>query len=130
MTAVPLPLPRHITSLPRLAVIGGALCLFWLLIALAAPWIAPYDPLAQNLAATLQPPSAVHLLGTDNFGRDILSRIIVGTRYTLSIAVASVVLAGLGGIALGSIAALLVYHGMRLLGWRNTRRDDTARVAD
>jgi peptide/nickel transport system permease protein len=104
MTAVPLSLPRHITSLPRLAVIGGALCLFWLLIALAAPWIAPYDPLAQNLAATLQPPSAVHLLGTDNFGRDILSRIIWGTRLDLQMGVFGVLFPFVIGTFIGAMS--------------------------
>ncbi|HEX7199965.1 MAG TPA: D,D-dipeptide ABC transporter permease, partial [Dongiaceae bacterium] len=63
--------------------IGAGLCLFWIVVAIAAPWIAPYDPIAQDLRATLEPPNARHLLGTDNFGRDILSRIIWGTRLDL-----------------------------------------------
>ena len=73
-------------------------------LALLGESIAPYDPNAQDLFAMLEPPTAAHLLGADNVGRDILSRIIVGTRYTLSIALASVFFAGIGGIALGSIA--------------------------
>jgi peptide/nickel transport system permease protein len=104
MTALPLALPHQISSLPRLGVIGGALCLFWLLVALAAPWIAPYDPLAQELAATLQPPSAAHLLGTDNFGRDILSRIIWGTRLDLQMGVFGVLFPFVIGTFIGAIS--------------------------
>ena len=104
MTALPLSLPRQISSLPRLAVVGGALCLFWLLVALAAPWLAPYDPLAQDLAATLQPPSVVHLLGTDNFGRDILSRIIWGTRLDLQMGVFGVLFPFIIGTFIGAMS--------------------------
>ena len=104
MTALPLSLPQQISSLPRLAVIGGALCLFWLLVALAAPWLAPYDPLAQDLAATLQPPSVVHLLGTDNFGRDILSRIIWGTRLDLQMGVFGVLFPFIIGTFIGAMS--------------------------
>ena len=104
MTALPLSLPRQISSLPRLAVIGGALCLLWLLVALAAPWLAPYDPLAQDLAATLQPPSVVHLLGTDNFGRDILSRIIWGTRLDLQMGVFGVLFPFIIGTFIGAMS--------------------------
>jgi peptide/nickel transport system permease protein len=104
VTALPLSLPRQISSLPRLAVIGGALCLFWLLVALAAPWLAPYDPLAQDLAATLQPPSVVHLLGTDNFGRDILSRIIWGTRLDLQMGVFGVLFPFIIGTFIGAMS--------------------------
>jgi peptide/nickel transport system permease protein len=104
VTALPLSLPRQISSLPRLAVIGGALCLFWLLVALAAPWLAPYDPLAQDLAATLQPPSVAHLLGTDNFGRDILSRIIWGTRLDLQMGVFGVLFPFIIGTFIGAMS--------------------------
>jgi peptide/nickel transport system permease protein len=81
--------------------IGGALCLFWVAVAVAAPWLAPYDPIAQNLAATLEPPNATHLLGTDNFGRDILSRIIWGTRLDLQMGVFGVVFPFLIGTTIG-----------------------------
>ena len=104
MTALPLPLPRRIGTLPRLVVIGGALSLFWLFVALAAPWIAPYDPLAQDLAATLQPPGAAHLLGTDNFGRDILSRIIWGTRIDLQMGVFGVLFPFIIGTSIGAMS--------------------------
>jgi peptide/nickel transport system permease protein len=104
VTAISLLLPRQISSLPRLALIGGALCLFWLLVALAAPWLAPYDPLAQDLAATLQPPSVAHLLGTDNFGRDILSRIIWGTRLDLQMGVFGVLFPFIIGTFIGAMS--------------------------
>lgn len=84
--------------------IGALLLSAFVALAVVGPAIVPYDPNAQDLLALLEPPSAAHLLGTDNVGRDILSRLIAGTRYTLSIALASVFFAGLGGVALGSIA--------------------------
>lgn len=84
--------------------IGGALLLGFILLAIAGPWIAPYDPTEQDLFAMLEGPSAAHWLGTDAIGRDILSRIIIGTRSTLSVALASVFFAGVIGVALGAIA--------------------------
>lgn len=84
--------------------LGAALLAGFAALAVFGPAIAPYDPNAQDLFAMLEPPSAAHLFGTDNAGRDILSRIIHGTRYTLSIALASVFFAGIGGIALGAVS--------------------------
>ena len=84
--------------------LGAGLLTAFVVLAVLGERIAPYDPTAQDLFAMLEGPTAAHLLGTDNVGRDILSRIIVGTRFTLSIALASVFLAGIGGIALGSVA--------------------------
>ena len=60
----------------RLAPFGAAVMVLAVLVALAAPLVAPYDPLAQNLGNTLAPPGRSHLLGTDNVGRDVLSRVI------------------------------------------------------
>jgi ABC-type dipeptide/oligopeptide/nickel transport system permease subunit len=84
--------------------IGGVLIAIFILLAVFGAALAPQDPEAQDLLALLDPPSAAHLFGTDNVGRDILSRIIAGTRYTLSVAIASVCIAGVCGIALGSVA--------------------------
>lgn len=84
--------------------LGAILLAAFAVVAVAGERLAPYDPNAQDLFAMLEGPSAAHLLGTDNVGRDILSRLVVGTRFTLSIALASVFFAGLGGIALGSVA--------------------------
>jgi len=75
------------------------------LVALAAPVIAPYDPLAQDILQRLKGPSAAHWLGTDQLGRDVLSRIIYGLRSSLSISASAVFLAFLGGSVLGLIAA-------------------------
>lgn len=83
-------------------VTGFAFALFFV-IALAAilgPWIAPYEPLASDTAAALQPPSAAHWFGTDQIGRDIFSRVLVATRLDLTIAICSVALVfALGGFA-------------------------------
>ena len=90
--------------------IGSSILLGFALLAVLGERIAPHDPTAQDLFAIMQAPSRAHLFGADGVGRDILSRIIAGARYTLSIAVASVFFASLGGVALGSIAG---YFG----GW-------------
>jgi peptide/nickel transport system permease protein len=74
-------------------------------LAIFGPWIVPYDPLASNTAQALKPPSAAHWFGTDQLGRDILSRVVVATRLDFFIAAASVVLVflmgGIAGIAAG-----------------------------
>ena len=77
--------------------IGLALALAMVLVALAAPWLAPYDPNAQDVLLKLEPPSAAHPFGTDDFGRDVLSRVIYGSRISLfvgAIATLAGVLAG------------------------------------
>ncbi|BCH27990.1 ABC transporter permease [Mesorhizobium sp. L-8-3] len=97
--------PRRLLRNRNVYLMAGALLLpCFVFLALFGPAIVPYDPNVQDLLELLEPPSAAHLLGTDNVGRDILSRLIAGTRYTLSIALVSVFFAGLGGVALGSIA--------------------------
>ena len=89
---------------PLLVYIGAAAVAFWFLLAIFAPLVAPYDPLGQNLRATLQGPSLAHPLGTDNFGRDILSRIIFGTRLDLQMGVLGVLLPFIIGTGLGAVA--------------------------
>jgi peptide/nickel transport system permease protein len=74
----------------KVAVVGGCILVISVLSALFAPLLAPYDPIAMELSATLSPPSVNHLLGTDSFGRDILSRIIFGARVSLFIGLISV----------------------------------------
>ena len=78
-------------------------------LAVAAPVVAPYDPLAQGILARLQGPGAAHWLGTDQFGRDVLSRILFGCRASLAIAAASVGAALAVGGSLGVLAAF--YRG-------------------
>ncbi|TJV74815.1 MAG: ABC transporter permease, partial [Mesorhizobium sp.] len=76
----------------------------FVVLALGAPLIAPYDPIAQDATARLQGPSWLHPFGTDNFGRDILSRVIWGTRIDLKIAVIGVIFPFLIGTTLGTVA--------------------------
>ncbi|WP_109109742.1 ABC transporter permease [Azospirillum sp. TSO35-2] len=75
--------------------------------AIAAPWLAPYPYAAQNLAGAVMEPSAAHLLGTDEFGRDLLSRIIYGARVSLGVAVTSISLSVMIGLVLGAVAGYL-----------------------
>jgi peptide/nickel transport system permease protein len=89
---------------------GFALTLLLVIVALAAPWLAPYDPVAQNLPARLVAPTAAHWMGTDELGRDILSRIIFGTRVSMLVSVCVVFGAGMIGLAIGAVAG---YFG----GW-------------
>lgn len=84
--------------------LGFLLVAGWTIIALLAPIISGRDPIAQDFAALLQEPSAAHPLGTDQLGRDILSRIVWGARATLPIGVSIVALALLIGIPIGAIA--------------------------
>ena len=88
----------------RLAPFGAAVVMAAVLVALAAPVVAPYDPLKQDLAHALAAPSRGHLLGTDNVGRDVLSRVIWGTRISLVAGVVSVAIALLTGSLLGVVA--------------------------
>jgi peptide/nickel transport system permease protein len=76
----------------------------FVILALGAPLIAPYDPIAQDVAARLHGPSWLHPFGTDNFGRDILSRVIWSTRIDLQIAVIGVLFPFIIGTALGTVA--------------------------
>ncbi len=71
---------------------------------LAAPWVAPYDPAAINMFNTMAPPSADHWLGTDENGRDVLSRLIYGGRVSLAVGLASMTAAILIGATLGALA--------------------------
>ncbi|MEO6624732.1 MAG: ABC transporter permease [Burkholderiaceae bacterium] len=87
-----------------LASAGATILMFWAVVALAAPWIAPYDPLALDFSGALDhAPSASHWLGTDSLGRDLLSRIIFGTRTLFSVVPLAVGTAFAVGIALGAI---------------------------
>src|SRR5258705_313678 len=97
----------------RLAPFGAGVMLLAVLGALAAPLVAPYDPLAQNLGNTLARPDRGHLLGTDNVGRDVLSRVIWGTRVSLLAGLVSVALAVVAGSLLGIVAG---YCGGRVDG--------------
>ncbi|MDR5822342.1 dipeptide/oligopeptide/nickel ABC transporter permease/ATP-binding protein [Caballeronia sp. LZ043] len=95
---------RQILSQPK-GVIGVALALGFVLLALLGPSLAPFDPLAQSFSDTLQPPSAAHWFGTDQLGRDIFSRVLTGASISLAIGMGGVALALACGVPLGIIAA-------------------------
>jgi len=104
-------------SLPRaarhnaLATIGAVLVVVFVIFALFAPWIAPYDPAQIDLPSRLSPPSPTHWCGSDELGRDICSRLIFGSRISMLVG-SSVVAASLGlGLIIGSIAG---YYGGRI----------------
>jgi peptide/nickel transport system permease protein len=89
---------------------GLALTLLLVILALAAPLLAPANPTAQNLPARLASPSSAHWMGTDELGRDILSRILFGARVSMLVSISVVLGAGITGLAIGSLAG---YFG----GW-------------
>jgi peptide/nickel transport system permease protein len=97
----------------RLAPFGAVVVLAAVIVALAAPVLSPYDPVAQNLGNTLARPDRAHWLGTDNVGRDVLSRVIWGTRVSLVAGFVSVAIAVLTGGVLGVLAG---YAGGRVDG--------------
>jgi peptide/nickel transport system permease protein len=86
------------------AMIGATIIVLEILIALAAPVVAPYGPLKQNPRLALEPPSREHLFGTDDTGRDLLSRVIYGTRISLRVGLISVAIGGGIGVLLGIVA--------------------------
>jgi len=91
----------------RLALIGLALVLVLALSAALAPWIAPYDPARQSLFEKRAKPGAKYLLGADEFGRDILSRVIYGSRIALLVGLVSAAIAVGGGLVLGTLAGFI-----------------------
>lgn len=86
-----------------LAVIGAAIAVGWVIVAIFAPYIAPHDPLAQIYPPS-ESPSSAHLFGTDELGRDVLSRVIYGSRVSVPIALLLVSLAALIGGLIGALA--------------------------
>jgi peptide/nickel transport system permease protein len=92
----------------KTAMIGGILAVFIVLVAVFAPLLSPFDPLAQDSAARLTGRTAEHWLGTDDFGRDVLSRIIWGSRVSLIIGLVSVLLGMIAGTGMGMVAG---YYG-------------------
>lgn len=95
-----------------LALTGLIIAVTWLLIAIFAPWIAPYEPLSQA-APRFAAPSAEHWFGTDDLGRDVFSRVLWGARVSLPLAMMLVALAGTIGSVLGAIAG---YFGGKIDG--------------
>jgi len=91
----------------RLAVIGAVLVFLFLLAGLFGSSLAPYDPVEMDFGARLSPPSAAHLLGTDEFGRDIFSRILHGAAVSVRVALIAVSISTLAGVLLGALAGFL-----------------------
>ena len=91
----------------RLAWVGLILLTAIVFVAIAAPWIAPYDPLEQNIVARLEPPSAEFWLGTDSYGRDVLSRLIYGARISLFVGFVAILIAMLVGTVIGVLAGYI-----------------------
>lgn len=96
---LPRPLARSPLALASLGVIAG-----WVIVAGAAPLVAPYGPLAQDMSSQLMPPNRAHWLGTDVLGRDVLSRIAYGARLSVPIGLIAVAMAVTLGITIGSLA--------------------------
>lgn len=90
-----------------MAVLGLAIVLSLVAVALVAPWVSPHSPFEQDLARRLQPPSAAHWLGTDELGRDIASRLLHGARTTLGIVLLVAVLVAPVGLLVGTAAGFL-----------------------
>jgi len=88
----------------KLAMVGTVLVAFFILIAIFAPLIAPYDPIEVDLSRTLLPPSSEHIFGTDQFGRDIFSRVVYGARIEVGIILLVTVISGTIGLAVGITA--------------------------
>ncbi len=86
------------------ALVGLALVIAWVLISLLAPLIAPYGPLEQKIVQRLKPPSAAHWFGTDQLGRDVLTRVLYGGRLSLPAGLSVVLIAGVIGTAIGAIS--------------------------
>lgn len=98
------PLARWLAANLRLALAGPPITLF-VAAALLGPWLVPFDPLKIDAANILASPSATHIFGTDEIGRDVLSRVVLGARVSLAVAAAAVLVAMLVGVPVGLIAA-------------------------
>ncbi len=108
---------RHVAYVLRsnpVTAVAAAGATLLVVIALCAPWIVPYDPIASSVREALQPPSAAHWAGTDQLGRDIFSRIISATRLDLVIAVSAVGLSFVAGAVIGGFCG---YGGGKLDRW-------------
>jgi peptide/nickel transport system permease protein len=103
------PMRRALRRLKRRkgAVLGLIVIALFVLVAVFAPWIAPYDPAAQSWTSVRKAPSVLHWLGTDDVGRDVLSRVIFGARASLLAGVISVAIAVSVGVPIGLIAGYL-----------------------
>jgi peptide/nickel transport system permease protein len=88
-------------------IVGLGVVAAWLLLSLFAPWLAPYGPLEQNVVNRLQPPGGAHLLGTDELGRDVLSRVLYGGRITIPAGLAVIFVNSIVGWLIGAVAGFV-----------------------
>ncbi|OBY24868.1 ABC transporter permease [Leisingera sp. JC1] len=99
--------------------LGLGLTLFHLALAVLAPWIAPFDPTAQNADAILLAPDATHLMGTDTLGRDVFSRVVYGGRLAIAVTFTAAVIAtlwgGFAGIFFGTVGGRVDEYSMRIV---------------
>jgi peptide/nickel transport system permease protein len=93
--------------------VGLIIVVFFVTVALAAPWVAPYDPLQTSWTAVRKAPSAAHLFGTDEIGHDVLSRVIFGARASLLAGLVSFVSALSFGVPIGLLAGYAGRWSMR-----------------
>ena len=100
------PAPGGVARLPLAGKVGLGLVIFWIATAIAGPWLAPYDPGAFAHQDVFAGFSAAHWLGSDYLGRDVLSRVLSGARYSVGLAAASAIAASCTGTSLALIAAL------------------------
>lgn len=99
----------------ELTLLGGGFLLFVIIVSVAAPWLAPHDPVKIDIPQRLQAPSLAHPFGTDEFGRDLLTRVMYGGRPVLLTGLLSVLAAMLAGTAIGVVAGYLGGHVDNLL---------------
>jgi peptide/nickel transport system permease protein len=107
--AVETPARRALRRLVRRrgAMVGLAVIAMFVLLAVAAPWVTPYDPIAQSWTTVRKAPSALHWFGTDEVGRDVLTRVVFGARASLMAGVISIAIALSIGVPLGLVAGYL-----------------------
>ena len=94
----------HLSGHPGVLYIGVCITIFWFVLAFGADVIAPFNPNAQDISNVLRPPSLKHWFGTDNFGRDVLSRVIHGTRVDLQMGLIGVILPFILGTTVGAFS--------------------------
>jgi peptide/nickel transport system permease protein len=97
---------KQIRSSP-VVLLGLIVVVAWILIAVFAPLLAPLDPLKQNVSDRLQPPNSSYLMGTDELGRDIFSRVLYGSRITIPAGLAVILIDGILGLLIGAVAGYL-----------------------
>ena len=88
----------------KLVLAGAAILVIVTLLALFAPWVTPYEPMAMKIIDRMQSPRAAHWFGTDELGRDVFSRVVFGARYSLAIGASVVLISVTGGVLLGLVA--------------------------